>query len=94
MYVYIHSDSDPDLYTVGFYDPEGNWQPESDHKSARDAAERVAWLDGDYVYIQSDSDPDLYTVGFYDPEGDWVPESDHRSARDAAERVASKNRNS
>ena len=43
-YVYIRSE--PGLWTVGFYDPEGQWQPESDHPTQRDAAERVAWLNG------------------------------------------------
>ena len=44
MYVYIKSE--PGLWTVGFYDPAGNWQPESDHATADKAAERVHWLNG------------------------------------------------
>lgn len=44
MYVYIKSE--PGLWTVGFYDPAGKWQPESDHESADEAAKRVAWLNG------------------------------------------------
>lgn len=44
MYVYIQSE--PNLYTVGFYDPDGKWHPESDHESANSAAERVAYLNG------------------------------------------------
>jgi hypothetical protein len=44
MYVYIQSE--PGLWTVGFYDPNGNWQPESDHDSPEKAAERVAYLNG------------------------------------------------
>ena len=34
------------LWTVGFYDPQGSWHPESDHKSAEEAAERVHYLNG------------------------------------------------
>lgn len=45
MYVYIKSE--PGLWTVGFYDPAGEWQPESDHTSSEKAAERVAWLNGE-----------------------------------------------
>ena len=44
MYVYIKSE--PMLWTVGFYDPKGNWNPESDYRSANEAAKRVAWLNG------------------------------------------------
>ena len=44
MYVYIKSE--PGLYTVGFYDPKGNWIAESDHESSESAAARVAYLNG------------------------------------------------
>lgn len=44
MYVYIRSE--PNLYTVGFYKPNGKWEPESDHNSPELAAQRVAWLNG------------------------------------------------
>jgi len=33
-------------YTVGFYSPEGNWHPESDHSSPEDAARRTHYLNG------------------------------------------------
>ncbi len=44
MYVYIKSE--PSLWTVGFYDPDGNWHPESDHDSREEAAKRVHYLNG------------------------------------------------
>lgn len=44
MYVYIQSESS--LWTVGFYSPDGEWHPESDHEAKESAAERVAWLNG------------------------------------------------
>ena len=44
MYVYIKSE--PQLWTVGFYDPKGTWVPESDHNSREEAAERVHYLNG------------------------------------------------
>jgi hypothetical protein len=31
---------------VGFYKPDGDWEPESDHSSPVTAADRVAWLNG------------------------------------------------
>lgn len=43
-YVYIKSESQ--LWTVGLYDPNGNWIPESDHDSPASAAERVILLNG------------------------------------------------
>ena len=46
MYVYIQSE--PGLWTVGFYDPTGVWHPESDHNSTDDAAKRVRYLNGDH----------------------------------------------
>jgi len=44
MYVYINSE--PGMWTVGFYKPDGKWNPESDHGSIDEAAKRVAWLNG------------------------------------------------
>jgi hypothetical protein len=47
-YVYIRTESGPahSLYTVGFYDPDGKWHPESDHGDSEDAAQRVHYLNG------------------------------------------------
>jgi hypothetical protein len=44
MYVYLQSE--PGLWTVGFYTPDGKWESESDHESAEAAAQRVHWLNG------------------------------------------------
>lgn len=44
MYVYLRSE--PQLWTVGFYTPDGEWVPESDYECRDDAAERVHWLNG------------------------------------------------
>lgn len=44
MYVYIRSESQ--LWTVGFYRPDGRWEPESDHGSPEAAAKRVHYLNG------------------------------------------------
>ena len=44
MYVYIKSE--PQLWTVGFYKPDGTFEPESDHASQDAAAARVHWLNG------------------------------------------------
>lgn len=44
MYVYLNSD--PGLYTVCFYDPNGKWHPKSDHNEREAAANRVAFMNG------------------------------------------------
>jgi len=44
MYVYIQSE--PGLWTVRFYRPDGEWEPESDHDSSDAAAKRVHYLNG------------------------------------------------
>ena len=48
MYVYIESEHNSwgSLWTVGFYDPNGKFIPESDHESQADAAKRVRYLNG------------------------------------------------
>ncbi len=43
-WVYIKSEEV--LWTVGFYDPQGNWQAESDHDSKEAAAQQVHYLNG------------------------------------------------
>lgn len=44
MYVYIKSEGN--LYTVGFYSPNGQWNPESDFEFKENAANRVNFLNG------------------------------------------------
>lgn len=43
---WVYISSEPDLYTVGFHHPDGKWEPESDHASSEEAAQRVRWLNG------------------------------------------------
>ncbi len=45
MYVYISRAEEP-YYTVGFYDPNGEFHPEYDCNDSEEAAKRVAWLNG------------------------------------------------
>lgn len=44
MYIYVRSE--PGLYTVGFYSPDGKFHSESDHDTPEAAAKRVHWLNG------------------------------------------------
>ncbi len=43
---YVYLKSEPQLWTVGFYTPGGDFASESDHASREEAAERVRWLNG------------------------------------------------
>ena len=43
---WVYIKSEPNLWTVGFYDPKGQWHPDSDHGQSELAAERCAWLNG------------------------------------------------
>lgn len=43
---YVYKRTEAHLWTVGYYDPDGKFQPESDHDSKSDAAERVHYLNG------------------------------------------------
>lgn len=50
MSSYIYIQTEPKLWTVGFYDEDGDFQPESDYSSPREAAHRVHYLNGgDYL---------------------------------------------
>ena len=44
MYVYIKSQAQ--VFTVGFFDPSGMWNAESDHDTAAKAAARCNYLNG------------------------------------------------
>ena len=44
MWVYINSE--PGLWTVGFYSPDGKWHTDADYGDRDKARERVAWLNG------------------------------------------------
>lgn len=45
MFVYLQTE--PNLFTVGFYDNKKKWQPETDYPTREEAADRAAYLNGD-----------------------------------------------
>jgi len=55
---YVYIKSEPNLWTVGFYDPQGKWIPESDHGNQHDAAERVVRLNGGHPIKETQDDRD------------------------------------
>lgn len=44
--MWVYKQSEPELSTVGFYQPDGAWCAESDHGSTAEAAARVNFLNG------------------------------------------------
>jgi hypothetical protein len=46
---WVYLRSEPNLWTVGFYAPDGKWNPESDYNIQEEAARRVVWLNGGAV---------------------------------------------
>ena len=47
--MYVYKKTEPQLWTVGFYTPDGTWEPEDDYGSKEEAAERVSYLNGGEV---------------------------------------------
>jgi len=43
---WVYIQTEPRLWTVGVYDGNGKFQPESDHDSSEDAAKQVHYLNG------------------------------------------------
>lgn len=43
---WVYIKSEPGLWTVGFYCPEGKWNTDSDWPSQNEAAKRVHYLNG------------------------------------------------
>jgi len=43
---YVYIKTEPRVYTVGFYTPDGKWEPESDWNKRENAAQRVSYLNG------------------------------------------------
>ncbi len=59
-YIYIAPTNEDRIWTVGFYNPVGEFEPESDHDSKEEAAERVAFLNGgglDKIPPDEDTEP-------------------------------------
>lgn len=46
MNTWVYIKTEPQLWTVGFYDPHGEYQTDSDHSSPQAAAARVHYLNG------------------------------------------------
>ncbi|MBA7694095.1 hypothetical protein ES703_102697 [subsurface metagenome] len=44
--MWVYKKSEPGLWTVGFYTPDGTFVSESDHPSIEEAAARVHYLNG------------------------------------------------
>lgn len=43
---WVYIQSEPGLWTVGFYSPDGEWNADNDYAKREDAAARVNYLNG------------------------------------------------
>lgn len=46
--MWVYTRTEQQLWTVGFFAPDGEWQTDSDHTEQEEAAKRVAFLNGSY----------------------------------------------
>ena len=63
--MYVYRQTEPGLYTVGYYDPQGKWNSESDHESRNEAIVRVNYLNGLNANITMEEliyEPDLVAL--------------------------------
>lgn len=44
--MWVYKQTEPGLYTVGYYGPDGKWEPDTDWGNRDDAARRVRYLNG------------------------------------------------
>jgi hypothetical protein len=47
--MYVYKQTDEKQWTVGYYDPKGEWRAETTHDNFRSAAQRVHYLNGGEV---------------------------------------------
>lgn len=71
---FVYIKSEPKLWTVGFYDPAGKFQPDSDHDTKQAAARRVCQLNGAYIEPAEAIRKVLVEVHDYWAGGDCPPD--------------------
>ena len=49
--MWVYQETEPFLYTVGFYAPDGTWHTDSDHVDRDKARERVHYINGGKVSL-------------------------------------------
>lgn len=75
--MWVYKQTEPGLHTVGFYDPDGKWHPDSDG-TKEECAQRVHYLNGGGVqaeqklqelreYVTSPNAPNLVVLVSGDP---------------------------
>lgn len=48
--MWVYQQTEPKLWTVGYFDPNGKWHSDSDHSTQEGAADRVVYLNGGRVH--------------------------------------------
>jgi hypothetical protein len=94
MAEWVYEQTEPNLWTVGFYDPQGRWHPDSDHGSQQKAGDRVHYLNGGALPVDPNDECATHTCDYYsyylvwyDPEQNG-PKLEHEAYHFAAKRCS------
>ncbi|OGR95227.1 MAG: hypothetical protein A2V88_12895 [Elusimicrobia bacterium RBG_16_66_12] len=81
---WVYERTEPGLWTVGFYGPDGRWESDSDHSNRDCARSRVAWLNGgEQAWYPDCCDPTDGSMRWGPPEG-GAPRLEVKSPMDDA----------
>jgi hypothetical protein len=50
MTTWVYQQTEPGLYTVGYFTPDGQWLTDGDFSTRKEAADRVHYLNGGNPY--------------------------------------------
>ncbi len=88
--MWIYKQTEPGLFTVGFYAPDGSWNTDSDHGSREEAANRAAFLNGNQaagkkyylIVVHDDVEPTVMAGPFTNYDGVLEAARKHRKSED------------
>jgi len=75
--MYVYKQSEANLYTVGFFTPDGNWASESDWDTPEAAAKRVNYLNGGDAPISLEKAALMIAQGLVANSPDWGEKDIH-----------------
>lgn len=85
--MYVYKQSEANLYTVGFFTPDGNWGSESDWDTPEAAAKRVNYLNGGDARISLERAALMIAQGLYSSSKDLGDEWIAKKSNDVAKLI-------